>query len=81
MKIGIVPSTEITTDSLCAKTYMLDAKHEARKIIREWNKAHANIINVINSPGGSALLAKIEQGLERAYELGQRRGPNRGVQR
>ena len=73
MKTGTVPSNEITSGSLCARDYMLDAKHEARKIIREWNRAHANIINVVNSPGGSALLDKIEQGLERAYELGQKR--------
>jgi hypothetical protein len=76
MKFGIVPSSEITSKSLLARDYMLDAKYEARKIIREWNRAHANIINVVNSPGGNALLAKIEQGLERAYELGQRRSPN-----
>ncbi len=35
MKFGIVPSSEITNESLLARDYMLDAKHEARKIIRE----------------------------------------------
>lgn len=75
MKFGIVPSSEITSESLHARDYLLDPEYEARKIVLGWNRTQANIID-LKSPAGQALLSRVQQGLERAYELGQRRGPN-----
>jgi|PlaIllAssembly_1097288.scaffolds.fasta_scaffold00061_3 hypothetical protein len=73
MKTGIVSAAEVReTGSLLARDYLLDAEYEARKVLRDWNRSHANVIDM-RSRAGTELICKLEAALSRAYDMGRRR--------
>ena len=74
MKVGTVSMDEIAEKgSLLASDYLLDSKMEARKTLREWNSNHHSVLNV-TTLAFMDLEAKVATALERAYEMGRRRG-------